>query len=51
MYRGINEISNKGLGFKLTNSMSLGESVFSAWYIQKTIKADLHVRVNYAIPP
>jgi hypothetical protein len=50
MYRGINKITNKGLGFKLTNSMSLGEYVFSAGNIQKTIKADLHVRVNYAIP-
>jgi hypothetical protein len=38
MYKGTNEITNEGLGFKLTNSMSFGESVFSAGYIQKTIK-------------
>jgi hypothetical protein len=51
MYKGTNEIANKGLGFKLTNSMSLGESVISAGYIQKTIKGDLHVRGNLRIPP
>jgi hypothetical protein len=33
MYKGTNEITNEGLGFKLTNSMSFGESVFSAGYI------------------
>jgi hypothetical protein len=38
MYKGTNEITNKGLGFKLTNSMSFGESVFPIGYIQKTIK-------------
>jgi hypothetical protein len=32
------------------NSTSFGKSVISTGYIQKTIKADLHVRVNYAIP-
>ena len=41
-------ITNKGLGFKLTNSMSFGESIFSAGFIQKTIKADLYVRINHA---
>jgi hypothetical protein len=51
MYKGTNEIANKGLGFKLMNSMSFGESVISEGYIQKTIKADLHVRVNNKIPP
>jgi hypothetical protein len=51
MYKSINMISNKGLGFKLMNSTSFCESVISIGYIQKTIKADLHVRVNYAIPP
>jgi hypothetical protein len=51
MYKGTNEITNKDLGFKLTNSTSSGESVFSAGYIQKTVKADLQVRVNYVIPP
>jgi hypothetical protein len=25
--------------------------VISAGFIQKTVKVDLHVRVNYAIPP
>jgi hypothetical protein len=49
MYEGTNEITNEGLGFKLTNSMSFGESIFSTGYIQKTINGDLHVRVNNAI--
>jgi hypothetical protein len=30
MYKGTNEFTNKGLGFKLTNSTSFGESVISA---------------------
>ena len=34
-------------GFKLTNSMSFGESVFSAGF---TVKVDLHVRFNYGYP-
>jgi hypothetical protein len=51
MYMGINIITNKGLGFKLTNSRSFGESIISVGFNQKPIKADLHVRVNYAIPP
>jgi hypothetical protein len=51
MYKGTNEITNEGLGFKLTNSMSFSESVFSAGYIQKTVNGDLHVRVNNAISP
>jgi hypothetical protein len=50
MYKGTNEITNKGLGFKLTNSTSFSEFVFLAWYIQKIVKRDLHVRVNNAIP-
>jgi hypothetical protein len=49
MYKGTNEIANKGLGFKLMNSMSFGKSVISTGYIQKTIKADLHVIVNNEI--
>jgi hypothetical protein len=51
MYKGTNEITNKGLGFKLTNSMSFGESMITTGFNQKTIKANLHVRVNYTIPP
>jgi hypothetical protein len=51
MYKGTNEITNKGLGFKLINSMSFGESMISAGFNQKTIKVDLHVRVNNAILP
>jgi hypothetical protein len=51
MYKGTNEITNKGLGFKLTNSMSFGEFVISAGYIEKTVKVDLHVRVNNTITP
>jgi hypothetical protein len=51
MYKGTIEITNEGLGFKLINSMSFGEFMISAGYIQKTIKGDLHVRVNNAILP
>jgi hypothetical protein len=32
MYKGTNEITNKGLGFKLINFMSFGESVISVGY-------------------
>jgi hypothetical protein len=46
MYKGINEIANKGFRLKLTNSMSFGESMISVGFIQKTVKVDLHVRVN-----
>jgi hypothetical protein len=49
VYKGTNKITIKGLGLKLTNSLSFGESVISTGFNQKTIKADLHVRVNYAI--
>ena len=31
--------------------MSFGESMFSAGFIQKTIKGDLFVKGNYGIPP
>jgi hypothetical protein len=30
--------------------MNFGESVSSAGFIQKTIKVDLHVKINYAYP-
>ena len=50
MYKGINIITNKGLGFKLTNSTSFGESVISAGFIQKTVKVDQHVRFNRVYP-
>jgi hypothetical protein len=51
MYKGTNEITNKGLVFKLTNSISFGEPIFFTGFIQKIIKGDLHVRANNAIPP
>jgi hypothetical protein len=51
MFKGIIMITNKGLGFKLINSTSFSEFVISAEFHQKTVKVDLHVRVNYAIPP
>ena len=51
MYKGINMITNKGIeGFKLINSTSFGESVFSTGFIQKTVKVDLDVRLNRAYP-
>ena len=40
-------ITNKGLGFKLTNYTSFGESVIFAGFIQKTVKVDLDARVNH----
>jgi hypothetical protein len=49
MYKGTNEITNEGLGFKLINFMSFDESVFSAGLSRKPSRRDLHVRVNYAI--
>jgi hypothetical protein len=48
---GIIEITNEGLGFKLTNFMSFGEFVISVGYIQKTIKEGLFVKGNFGIPP
>ena len=50
MHKGTIEITNKGLGVKLINSTSFGESMISAGFIQKTIKVDLHVRFNCAYP-
>jgi hypothetical protein len=51
MHKGTIEITNKGLGFKLINSMSFGESVFPAGVIQKTTKRYLFVKGNIRIPP
>jgi hypothetical protein len=51
MYKGTYESTNKGLGFKLTNSMSFGESVISAGLFQKTVKGDLFVKQNQGIIP
>jgi hypothetical protein len=51
MYKHTNEITNEDLGFKLMNSTSFGESMIFAGFIQKTIKEDIHVRVNYVILP
>ena len=50
MYKGINIITNEGLGFKLTISMSFVEFVFSVGFIQKPIKVNLDVRLNHAYP-
>jgi hypothetical protein len=49
MQKGIYERTNKGLGFKLTNSMSFGESLISAGFIQKTINKDIFVKRNQGI--
>jgi hypothetical protein len=51
MHKGTIEITNNGLGFKLINSMSFGESVISVGFIHKTIKEDLFVKGNFRIPP
>jgi hypothetical protein len=42
---------HKYRGFKLINSTSFGESVFSTGFIQKTVKGDLFVKGNCEIPP
>jgi hypothetical protein len=49
MQKGIYERTNKGLGFKLTSSMSFGESLNSAGFIQKTVKGDLFIKRNQGI--
>jgi hypothetical protein len=49
MYKGTYESTNKGLGFKLTNSTSFGESVISTGLFQKIIKGDLFVKRNQGI--
>jgi hypothetical protein len=49
MQKGIYERTNKGLGFKLTNSTSFGESLISTGFIQKTIKGNLFVKRNQGI--
>ena len=51
MYKGINIITNKSLGFKLMNSISFGESVFSAGFNLKTAKEDLNIKGKYGFPP
>jgi hypothetical protein len=51
MYKGIYESTNKGLGFKLTNSMSFGEYVISAGLFQKTVMGDLFIKQNQGIIP
>jgi hypothetical protein len=38
MIKGTYERTNKGLGCKLTNFISFGESIIFAGYIQKIIK-------------
>jgi hypothetical protein len=51
MHKGTIEITNKGLGFKLINSISFGESVFPAGFNQKTAKEDLFVKRNHGNTP
>ena len=51
MDKGINVITNEGLGFKLINSISFGESVFPVGFNQKTTKEDLIVKEKYRVPP
>jgi hypothetical protein len=51
MHKGTIKITNKGLGFKLINSMSFGHSMFLAGFIQKTAKRYQFVKGNIRIPP
>ena len=43
-------ITNIYFGFKLTISISFGESVFLAGLFQKTVKGDQNVKLNHAYP-
>jgi hypothetical protein len=49
MRNGTNEKIYIGLGYKLTNFMSFGESLFSAGLFQKTTKRDLFVKGKFRI--
>jgi hypothetical protein len=49
MRNGTDERIYIGLGFKLTNSMSFGESLFFARLFQKTTKRDLFVKGKFEI--
>jgi hypothetical protein len=49
MRNGTNERIYIGLGFKLTNSMIFGESLFSAGLFLKTTKRDLFVKEKFRI--
>jgi hypothetical protein len=51
MHKGTIEITNKGLGFKLINSTSFGESVFLVEFNQKSAKDDLFVKQNHENMP
>jgi hypothetical protein len=51
MHKDTIEITNRGLWFKLINFTSFGESMFSARFIQKTVKRYLFVKENIGIPP
>jgi hypothetical protein len=47
MRNGTNERIYIGLGFKLTNSMSFDESLFSSGSFQKTTKRDLFFKGKF----
>jgi hypothetical protein len=49
MRNDTNERIYIGLGFKLTNSMSFGESLFSVGLFQKTTKRDRFVKGKFRI--
>jgi hypothetical protein len=49
MRNSINERIYIGLGFKLTNSTSFGESLFSTGLFQETNKRDLFIKEKFGI--
>ena len=49
MYKSINIITNEGLGFKLINFTSFGESMFLTGFSQKTAKEDLIIKGKYGV--
>jgi hypothetical protein len=51
MYKGTIMITNKGLGVKTNKFHEFWWICIFVGFIQKTVKVDLHVRVNHAYPP
>jgi hypothetical protein len=51
MHRDIFEITNKGLGFKLTDYTSFGELLFYARFIKEIAKGDLYIKINDRMTP
>ena len=51
MHKGINIITNEGLGVKTNKFHEFGESVFPAGFNQKTVKEDQIIKGKYGVLP